>query len=380
MRTEALALIMLAAFSGGAGAAAVAPVVSPFLYNVGIDYETFNTTDIPADLTAVTQNFALIRTYHDAAVGTIDPNNPQIDPGEQQVIIYVTSHTSGNHPIQLVTGTNNNALAQGGVGRPWSGGLMTTKTYTDQWVQMVIAAFGGVDNAKQHLKAVLLGNEVDANGPPPSDPSFPAYYQSWIPQSFDNLAASLNAAGLDGILISTTIANYPMGFPPPAPSLPNVNLVAQAITKYITDHWHPGWNQGKPFVMYNQYTLDGGKSPDFAPVATYFEDLAALLNNSPQVFVGETGYNAANGEMNEVLVIEQIFGWLTRQKDSVGSTIPLFPFMAFDDPAQGQFGLYWRSPYGLKPFMRIPSWTNQTIDTALSRPPGLARPPLRRGF
>jgi hypothetical protein len=52
-----------AAFSGGAGAAAVAPVISPFLYNVGIDYETFNTTDIPADLTAVTKNFALIRTY-----------------------------------------------------------------------------------------------------------------------------------------------------------------------------------------------------------------------------------------------------------------------------------------------------------------------------
>jgi hypothetical protein len=80
-----------------------------------------------------------------------------------------------------------------------------------------------------------------------------------------------------------------------------------------------------------QYTLDGGKSPDFGPVATYFEDLVALLNNSPQVFVGETGYNAANGEMNEVLVIEQIFGWLTRQKDGVGNTIPLFPFMAFDD-------------------------------------------------
>jgi hypothetical protein len=120
-----------AAFSGGAGAAAVAPVISPFLYNVGIDYETFNTTDIPADLTAVTKNFALIRTYHDAAVGTIDPNKPQIDPGEQQVISYVTSHTNGSHPIQLIMGTNNNALAQGGgSGHPWSAGLMTTRTYT----------------------------------------------------------------------------------------------------------------------------------------------------------------------------------------------------------------------------------------------------------
>jgi hypothetical protein len=220
MRAEPLAAIMIAAFSGGAGAAAVAPVISPFLYNVGIDYETFNTTDIPADLTAVTKNFALIRTYHDAAVGTIDPNKPQIDPGEQQVISYVTSHTNGSHPIQLIMGTNNNALAQGGLRHPWSAGLMTTRTYTDQWVQMVIAAFGGVDNANQHLKSILLGNELDMNGPPPDDPSFPAYYQNWIPQSFDNLAASLSAARLDGIPISTTIANYPMGFPPPAPRRP----------------------------------------------------------------------------------------------------------------------------------------------------------------
>jgi hypothetical protein len=142
---------------------------------------------------------------------------------------------------------------------------MTTRTYTDQWVQMVIAAFGGVDNAGQHLKAVLLGNELDANGPPPGDPSFLAYYQSWIPQSFDNLAASLSAAGLDGIPVSTTIANYPMGFPPPAPPPPNVNLVAQAITKYITDHWHPGWNQGKPFVMYNNIRWMAARAPTLVP-------------------------------------------------------------------------------------------------------------------
>jgi hypothetical protein len=75
--------------------------------------------------------------------------------------------------------------------------------------------------------------------------------------------------------------------------------------------------------------------------------------------------------MNEVLVIEQIFRWLTRQTDRMGSTIPLFPFQAFDDPVQSQFGLYRLSPYGLKPLMMIPSWINQTIDAASSsRPPG----------
>jgi hypothetical protein len=84
--------------------------------------------------------------------------------------------------------------------------------------------------------------------------------------------------------------------------------------------------------------------------------------------------------LNEVLVIEQIFGWLTRQSDRVGSTIPLFSFQAFDDPVQSQFGLYRLSPYGLKPPMMIPSWTNKAIDAASSsRSPG-QRPLPRSGL
>jgi hypothetical protein len=84
--------------------------------------------------------------------------------------------------------------------------------------------------------------------------------------------------------------------------------------------------------------------------------------------------------MNEVLVIEQIFGRLTGQSDRMGSAIPLLPFQTFDDPVQSQFGLYRLSPYGLTPLMMIPSWTNQTIDAASSsRPPG-QRPSPRGGF
>jgi hypothetical protein len=325
---------------------------SPFMYNVGIDYETFNTTAIRDDLTAITENFALIRTYHDAAVGTGHPDIPQIDPGQEQVIKYVAS----NSPIQLVLGTNNNALAQGGYGQPWSAGLMTKRSYTDQWVQMVIRAFGGVDKAKRHLRSILLGNEIDANGPPPGDRSFADYYQKWIPESFDNLKASLGAAGLDSISISTTIANYPMGYPPPTPPPPDVNVVAQSITAYINRYWSPRWNQDKPFVMFNQYTQNRGMSTNFGPVETYFRNLVALLHNSPQVFVGETGYDAKFGEANEADVISSIFRWLAQQRQSVGSTIPLFLFMAFDDPAQGQFGLYRRGPYRLKRDVTIPSW------------------------
>ena len=274
-----LALIIIAAFAGTADAAtAVSPVVSPFMYNVGIDYETFNTTAIPADLTAVTKNFALIRTYHDAAVGTGHPNIPQIDPGEAQVISYVASHS----PIQLVMGTNNNALAQGGYGQPWSAGLMTNKSYTDKWVQMVIRAFGSVDKTKQGLRSILLGNEIDANGPPPTDASFRDYYQKWIPQSFDNLKASLSAAGLASIPISTTIANYPMGYPPPRTAAARCERGRAIHNGIHHPYWSPGWNQDKPSVMFNQYTLNGGMNTDFGPVQTYFQNLATLLRNSPR--------------------------------------------------------------------------------------------------
>jgi hypothetical protein len=351
-----LALITISAFARVAEATTAVPVVSPFRYSVGVDYETFNTTNIAADLTAVTQNFALIRTYHDAAVGTSNPEIPLIDPGEAQVITYVTSRSNGGRQIQLVMGTNNNALAQGGFGQPWSAGLMTSTSYTNQWVQMVIGAFGGVDQVKQHLKGILLGNELDANGPPPGDPSFNSYYQSWIPDSFDNLKASLKAQGLENISISTTIANYPLGSA--------TNVVAQSTTKYINDNWSSVWNQDKPFVMFNQYTQNGGMSTDFDPVKTYFQDLITFLNGSPQMFVGETGYNSKFGEANEATVIAKIFQWLEGQ--SVASIIPLFVFMAFDDPAQGNFGLYQRGPYKLKPDIKIPSWVNQ--------PGGIGRP------
>ena len=242
----------------------IAPVVSPFAYDVGIDYETFNTTNISADLTAITQDFGLIRTYHDAAVGTSDPNMPQIDPGEAQVITFVVSHSTSASEIQLVMGTNNNALANGGYGSPWSAGLMNTRRYTDLWVTMVINAFGGVTATQRLLKGVLLGNELDANGPPPTDASFDNYYQHWIPDSFNNLKASLSAAGLGGIPISTTIANYPLGSA--------MNVVATSVTDFIDANWSSTWNNDKPFVMYNQYTQNGGMSTDFAPGGNVFPE------------------------------------------------------------------------------------------------------------
>ena len=99
---------------------------------------------ISADLDQIGQYFKLVRTYHDAAVGVPPGSAPIIDPTQAAAISYIVAHPG----MQLVMGTNNNAVASGGFGTAWSAGLMTSSTYTDQWVQMIIGAFGGVANVQ----------------------------------------------------------------------------------------------------------------------------------------------------------------------------------------------------------------------------------------
>jgi hypothetical protein len=149
----------------------------------------------------------------------------------------VISYVAQTANVELAMGTLNNALFKGGFGQPWAPGLMTSSTYTDKWVQMIIGSFGSAEQAKAHLKMILLGNEIDQNRPPPNDPSFGAY-QGWIQQSFDNLSASLTKYGLASIPVSTTIANYGSG-----------NAVAVNISAYIQSHWSNGWVGGKPVVF-----------------------------------------------------------------------------------------------------------------------------------
>jgi len=142
------------------------PINTPFSYNIGINYESWENGrtgySITADLDQITQYFGLLKTFHDVAVGTANPNDPIIDPTQQQVISYIANTAN----VELSMGTLNSALAQGGFGQPWAPGLMTSSTYTDKWVQMIIDAFSSTAKAQAHLKVILLGNEIDQNGPP----------------------------------------------------------------------------------------------------------------------------------------------------------------------------------------------------------------------
>ncbi|RAI02227.1 hypothetical protein DLJ53_12740 [Acuticoccus sediminis] len=344
------------------------PAHSPFNYNVGINYESWllfppganNNALIKADIDAITENFKLIKTFHGAGVGTSDII---IDPTQAAVIKAVVAKPG----VELVMGTNVSALVQTSDTGKFSAGLMTTRHYTDTWVQKLIEAFGGVANVNKSLKLISLGNEIDLHGPPPGSPQFNTYIK-WIEQAFDNLSASLKAKGLASIPVSTTIANYP--------SVASANRVASEIVAYIENHWSPKWNAGHAFTLFNQYTLavkgQGAKSTDFAPVKTYFSNVQNQLGPDLSVFVGETGYSDTYGANNQKLVYEQIFQWLEGQHASGGRTVPLFAFDAFDRPDQAGyevgFGIYSgdgvTAPTGLKPAVRslIPDWTDDPIN------------------
>ncbi|CAH1678697.1 conserved hypothetical protein [Hyphomicrobiales bacterium] len=334
------------------------PAHSPFSYNVGINYESWDGGRvgrvIASDLDAITQNFKLIRTYHDAGVGTADPTNPVIDPTQQEVISYVLAHAG----LELNMGTNNNALASGGFGAPWSAGLMVDPAYTDKWVAMIIEAFGSTNAVEENLKMILLGNELDANGPPPGDPSFETYYSVWIPQAFLNLQTSLANAGLGSIPISTTIANYGAS-----------NVVSTSVSSFIEGHWSAAWNGGEPIVLYNQYTPDNGSSTDYSTVISYFESLATTFDGALAPFIGETGFSTLYGQAGQVTVYSQIFDWLNSQWDTGHKTVPLFAFDAFDQPTrwpdvEKYYGIYTDAG-SLKPGLAaiLPSWLTTATST-----------------
>lgn len=336
------------------------PATSPFSYNVGINYETWTVgrtqRNIDKDLDTITKYFKLIKTFHTAAVGT---TNVIMDPTQKTLVDYFVAHESEG--LEMAMGTNNSALGQGGYGTPWSPGLMTTKAYTDEWVQMVIDAFGSAANVSKFVKVILLGNEVDQNGPPQTDPNYTLYYTQWIPQSFENLKNSLKSAGLESIPVSTTIASYPQGVPAP------IDSVQTHVTKYITENWSQDWNSGKPFILFNDYTEDYGKSTDFGPVISYFEKLDQIFNSETGVYVGETGYSAETSLTNQVKVIEQVFSWLESQHNVNNLTIPLFVFQAFDRPDKGvgqkQMGIFKddsnNNPLGLKDGISVPAWVRE---------------------
>lgn len=95
----------------------IVPPISPFSYNVGINYDSWtdgrNQRSIPADLDEVTKYFRLIKTFIVAGVGT---SEIVMDPDQKQVVDYIVAHQAEG--LELAMGTNISSIAQGGYTLP----------------------------------------------------------------------------------------------------------------------------------------------------------------------------------------------------------------------------------------------------------------------
>jgi len=353
------------------------PAHSPFTYNLGINYDTISPYGgfdfkpqqdrIVKDLDVITQKFHLIKTFFDVGVGTTDPTNPVPDPYQSVVISYVSSHPG----IEIAMGTIGASLAQGGP--PWKPGLMTDPVYTDKWVKLLIDEFGGAKAVTEHLKIILLGNEIDQAGPPPGDPAFNDY-QTWINASFTNLRKSLSDNGLGSIPVSTTIAN-------------TGNAIADTTTKFIADNWSPAWNSGAPIVFFNHYTAalsstqqqastDFSGSDPGSPVS-YWNGIVGKFG-STEVGIGETGYSTywdtVFNAPNQATVHSQITAWLQAQYDSSnGKTVPLFLFEAFDSVQKPQ-GTTGEAGYGIFAQDSVNYLPTGSLKDGVTLPPWSATP------
>jgi hypothetical protein len=368
-------VLLAASTPAGAANDPLVPAKTPLGYNVGVAYETNvdgrTGRSISADLDQITQYFWLVRTYHDTA----DPNSttPTISLDENQVIQYALAHPA----LSLVMGTYNSALVLGNntTGNictsrsgTFSAGLMTSKTYTDAWVQMLIGAFGGNASAVAHsVKTILLGNEVDFPGqfvPGPQDPAY-SNYLTWIESAFSNMKSSLSSAGLGNIPVTVTLAFSPVSGSTPCP---NSNAVSTQIPQYITNNWSPSWNGAKAFVLYDSYP--SSSPPKFSDITGYLQQVVASPAVHNEVFLGETGVQSPGGDTaQEASFYQQMFAFLGSEWRKGGITLPAFAFQAFDYPGLGQqtYGLFSQNgsfqPTGLKAGIKIPCWVAQPLTT-----------------
>lgn len=337
---------------------------SPFKYGVGINYQPplHHTKNIPAELNFLAGYFSLIKTF-DCMEEKI--KEVTINGSIQQVIDFISRYSQ--RALQLIMGINNSALALDDEYEnlyhehaKWKAGPMIHHGYTEKWVQMIIKAFGDKKTVLKHLACICLGDEIDAYGPKGSHKKSKDYYEHWIPEAFTNLKKSLAYHGLQNIPVTTTIKNYFL-------QDPHSNPVAFSITNFINDHWAPDWNNNKPFIFFDQYTPDDGKSSDFTAVQQYYNKAQELLAGQPRVFVGQTGFSSGQAS-SQADVFDQLFRSLYDQYGNYQFKIPVCVFEAYDyknkDADKRKMGVFEKAAdgtYKLKEGIHIPAWINEPI-------------------
>jgi hypothetical protein len=263
-----------------------------------VQYSRTNQIQYSQDrLTEIVKTFKLIRVYGFRVAGF--DSNQDLDPCTQALVNVMNANSDVEAVISMNPGMKTYLLKDS----------QATDYFTEFSTQLG-------SNTGQ-VKALLLGNEVNANGYTAAD-----------------LTAMMKAIKANA---EYKKLNYPLSVS--FSELPNQagDSASDDMVKAIVNNWDPSWNGGKPFVFIDPYPDASGINnaagvyAQQAAVQAYY----ASINVDVQIFIGETGAEGDSTDKTSVPVIQSILTELDTQegaKDSNGYTVPTFIFEALDEP------------------------------------------------
>ncbi|MCE7991359.1 MAG: hypothetical protein HEP71_05235 [Roseivirga sp.] len=330
------------------------PTQTPFSYNVGICFHTNmcnwyvsptvkfsrpNQIQYSQDrLAEIVKTFKLIRVYGFRVAGF--PSNSDLDPCTQALVNVMNT----NSEVEAVISMNPGMKTY----------LLTDSQATDYFKEFSTQ----LGSNTGQVKALLLGNEVNANG----------YTHTDLTNMITAIKANAEYKKL----------NYPLSVS--FSSLPDQsgNDASDKMVKAIVDGWDPSWNGGNPFVFIDPYPDAAGIGSAAgvyewqAKVQAYY----ATLHPTLQIFIGETGAEGDATDKKSVPVIKDILTELDTQesaKASKGYTVPTFIFEALDEPlkpgptVQTNMGVYKDaaaadgSTISIKSGITVKGWVSKKI-------------------
>lgn len=325
------------------------PTQSPFHHSVGICFHTnmcnwYTSSTVKYDranqiqysqdrLEVIAKTFKLIRIYSLFVPGF--QSTGDLDPCAEALVNVIKKNSDVEGVISTADDTKT---------------LFKTQSNVDDWVNKLTSSLG---SSVSQIKAILIGNEINANGFTVSD----------LNTIYQNFKANKDFMALK-IPLSVSFSNLPVQ----AGDQTSDDLVAA-----VASNWDDSWNGGNSFVFIDPYPdASGIDSPagvfDWqSKVQSYYAPQHPKL----QIFIAETGAEGDATDKTSIPVISGLLSELDHQYKQKKTTVPTFLFEAVDEqqkpgtPVQTNMGLYQDaaaadgSQIKLKAGVSVPSWVSE---------------------
>ena len=289
------------------------PRKSPFVNNVGVNFSTeftnwYNADGVKYDpklqcqysqdrLKVMTKKFKLFKIYSLLNAGW--EKTLKVNPAAAALLHTMTYDNS----IEAVIGTTNS--------KEW----FKVQDNVNNWIDIIYKQLAGHTS---NVKAILIGNEINANGYTPED----------IKIILNNFIVAQKRYGLT-IPVTVDFSNLPKAAG---------DNYSDSLVKTVVENWYGYWNSGWSFVFINPY-------PDAAGINNakgvfdwqgdvweyYYKKYPRL-----QIFIGETGAEGAITDEEGITEMNTIFAQLSRQYAKHLFTVPTFMFESLNEPLKGE--------------------------------------------